>query len=503
MSGHWSARRAALLWVASLALTACSGSTNAQTTAPGAPAPNAPATHAAPPESQTTHPETGALVALPDFSGLVERYGPAVVNVDVVEHAQQSSSEGSNGEDSEDPFNDFFRRFGIPGPNFNPRNAQPQHGTGSGFIVSPDGYILTNAHVVSNADMVTVRLTDRREYQAKVIGIDQRTDVAVVKIDAHNLPVVKIGDPTKLRPGQWVVAIGSPFGFDNSATAGIVSATSRSLPSDNYVPFIQTDVAVNPGNSGGPLFNVRGEVVGINSQIFSQTGGYMGLSFAIPIDVAVNVENQLIHNGRVVRGRIGVTIQDVTAQLAESFGLDRPRGALVSSVEQGGPADKSGVKPGDVITAVNGQIVDRYGELSGRISNMKPGSDAELEIWRSGKAQQIPVRIAELNEKPERTALRTQPGRGADQAARLGLSVRPLSPDEKQQAQTEGNLIVERSAGPAAQAGVQPGDIVIGVNGKRVRSVGELQDAAKTAGKSIALLIQRQDAQIFVPLRLP
>ena len=500
MSGHWSARRAALLWVASLALTACSGSTNAQTTAPGAPAN---ASHAAaPPESQTTHPETGALVALPDFSGLVDRYGPAVVNVDVLEHAQQSSSEGG-GEDSDDPFNDFFRRFGIPGPNSGPRSAQPQHGTGSGFIVSQDGYILTNAHVVSNADMVTVRLTDRREYQAKVIGIDQRTDVAVVKIDAHGLPVVKIGDPQKLRPGQWVVAIGSPFGFDNSATAGIVSATSRSLPSDNYVPFIQTDVAVNPGNSGGPLFNVRGEVVGINSQIFSQTGGYMGLSFAIPIDVAVNVENQLIRNGRVVRGRIGVTIQDVTAQLAESFGLDRPRGALVSSVEQGGPADKSGIKPGDVITAVNGQTIDRYGELSGRISNMKPGSDAELEIWRSGKAQQIPVRIAELNEKPERTALRSQPGRGSDQAARLGLSVRPLSPDEKQQAQTEGSLIVERSAGPAAQAGVQPGDIVIGVNGKRVRSVGELQDAAKTAGKSIALLIQRQDAQIFVPLRLP
>ena len=500
MSFQWSARRAAWVFVAGLALSACSGSSSAQSAAPSVR--SAPAAEVAR-SSESARAESAApLVALPDFSALVERYGPAVVNVDVVEHAQQQSSE-SSGDDSDDPFNDFFRRFGIPGPNFGPHSSQPQHGTGSGFIVSSDGYILTNAHVVSNSDQVTVRLTDRREYQAKVIGADQRTDVAVIKIEAHGLPVVKIGDANKLRPGQWVVAIGSPFGFDNSATAGIVSATARSLPSDNYVPFIQTDVAVNPGNSGGPLFNVRGEVVGINSQIFSQTGGYMGLSFAIPIDVAVNVENQLIRTGRVVRGRIGVTIQDVTAQLAESFGLDRPRGALVSNVEQNGPADKAGVKTGDVILAVNGQDIDRYGELSGRISNMKPGSEAQLSIWRGGKPQQIEVHIAELNEKPEKTAFRGTPGGGANQAARLGLSVRPLSSDEKQQAQTDGSLIVEKAQGPAAAAGVQPGDIVLGVNGKRVRSVSELQEAAKTAGKSIALLIQRQDAQIFVPLRLP
>jgi serine protease Do len=444
------------------------------------------------------------MVALPDFSALVDHYGPAVVNVEVVERSRETSSEseGGGGSDSEDPFNDFFRRFGIPGPNFGPRNAPPARGTGSGFIVSADGFILTNAHVVSNADQVTVRLTDRREFQAKVVGVDQRTDVAVIKIEAHGLPVVKIGDPNKLRPGQWVIAIGSPFGFDNSATAGIVSATSRSLPSDNYVPFIQTDVAVNPGNSGGPLFNVRGEVVGINSQIFSQTGGYMGLSFAIPIDVAVNVENQLIKSGHVVRGRIGVTIQDVNAQLAESFGLDRPRGALVSTVESGGPADKSGVKPGDVILAVNGQSIERYGELSGRISNIKPGSDVKLSLWRNGKQEDLSVKVAELNETPQRSAARGGGGHGLDQAARLGLSVRPLQPDEKQQAQTEGNLVVEKVTGPAAAAGVQPGDIILGVNGKRVRSVSELQDAAKTAGKTIALLIQRQDAQIFVPLRL-
>jgi serine protease Do len=497
---HWSARRAAFLFITSVALAACTGSSSAQSTAPAA--------ATAPRPAADTSASDQPMVALPDFSPLVEKYGPAVVNVEVVERSQQASSsssdEGSEGGGSEDPFNDFFRRFGIPGPGGGgPRNVPPQRGTGSGFIVSQDGYILTNAHVVSNADQVTVRLTDRREFQAKVVGVDQKTDVAVIRIDAHGLPVVKIGDATRLRPGQWVIAIGSPFGFDNSATAGIVSATSRSLPSENYVPFIQTDVAVNPGNSGGPLFNVRGEVVGINSQIFSQTGGYMGLSFAIPIDVAVNVENQLIKTGHVVRGRVGVTIQDVNAQLAESFGLDRPRGALVSSVESGGPADKAGVKPGDVILAVNSQNIDRYGELSGRISNMKPGSEARLTVWRAGKQQDIDVKVAELDEQPQRSASRGGGGgKGADQAARLGLSVRPLQPDEKQQAQTDGTLVVERVTGPAAAAGVQPGDIILGVNGKTVRSIAELQDAAKNAGKTIALLIQRQDAQIFVPLRL-
>src|SRR6202034_3639047 len=276
--------------------------------------------------------------------------------------------------------------FGIPAPGESPHaNQPPMKGAGSGFIVSPDGYILTNTHVVADAEEVTVRLTDRREFQAKVIGADERTDVAVIKINANNLPTVKLGDPSRIKPGQWVLAIGSPFGFENSVTAGIISASARSLPSNNYVPFIQPDVAVTPGNSGGPLFNMAGEVIGINSQIFSRTGGYMGVSFAIPIDVARNVEEQLIRTGRVVRGRIGVTIQDVNAQLAESFGLDRPRGALVSTVEPSGPADKAGVKPADVIVAVNGQNIERYGELSGRISNMKPGTDARLTVWRNGK----------------------------------------------------------------------------------------------------------------------
>ena len=440
-------------------------------------------------------------VTMPDFSALVERYGPAVVNVEVVERPQ---SAGRGGPDAEDPLNDFLRRFGIPNQEGGPqRNAPPAHGTGSGFIVSPDGYILTNAHVVSSAQTVTVKLTDRREFQAKVVGQDERTDVAVIKIDAQNLPVVKIGDPRLLKPGQWVVAIGSPFNFDNTATAGIVSATARSLPSDtSYVPFIQTDVAVNPGNSGGPLFNTRGEVVGINSQIFSQTGSYMGLSFAIPIDIAVNVENQIIRTGHVVRGRIGVQIQDVNAAFAESFGLGRPRGALVSSVEPGGPAERAGIKAGDVILGVNGQSIDHYGELSLLISNMHPGSDARVSVWRGGKAQDIGVKIALVSDDTEKVVAKSAKGPASGQAERLGLTVRSLTAEERQQAQTAGTLVVETVSGPAAAAGVQPGDIILGVNGKPLLGTQDLVAAAKTASKTIALLIQRQEQQIFVPLRL-
>ncbi|HEY6483212.1 MAG TPA: DegQ family serine endoprotease [Steroidobacteraceae bacterium] len=484
------------LWLLSMALGACSGDLNAQSAHSAGPQP-APAQYAA-----TAASAEGSARSLPDFSPLVERYGPAVVNVEVVEKAQQS---GMPGISPNDPFFDFFRRFGIPTPDQGPRgNAPPVHGAGSGFIVSPDGYILTNTHVVANADEVTVRLTDRREFQAKVIGADERTDVAVIKINANNLPTVRLGDPGKIKPGQWVLAIGSPFGFENSATAGIISATARSLPSDNYVPFIQTDVAVNPGNSGGPLFNLAGEVIGINSQIFSRTGGYMGVSFAIPIDVARNVEDQLIKTGKVVRGRIGVTIQDVNAQLAESFGLDRPRGALVSSVEKDGPAAKAGLQPGDVILSVNGKVIEHFGELSGAIAAMKPGSEATLDIWRSGKKRPVSVKIAELKEQPlQARAGGRQNGHATDQASQLGLTVRQLDPQEKQQAQTQGHLVVEEATGPAAAAGVQPGDIILGVNGKAVRTVKDLQDEAKTSGKNVALLIQREDAQIFVPLRIP
>ena len=349
-----------------LALAACSRELSAQSTRAADPPAAAVAAAAQGAETAAMPAPEVTLRALPDFSPLVERYGAAVVNVEVVEKPQGGGLQGLS---PNDPFYDFFRRFGIPAPEQSPHaNQPPMQGAGSGFIVSPDGYILTNTHVVADAEEVTVRLTDRREFQAKVIGADERTDVAVIKINATNLPMVKLGDPSRIKPGQWVLAIGSPFGFENSVTAGIISATARSLPSDNYVPFIQTDVAVNPGNSGGPLFNMAGEVIGINSQIFSRTGGFMGLSFAIPIDVARNVEEQLIRTGHVVRGRIGVTIQDVNAQLAESFGLDRPRGALVSSVEKDGPAAHAGIQPGDVILAVGGHGIEHMGDLSGMIA---------------------------------------------------------------------------------------------------------------------------------------
>src|SRR5690606_34536364 len=310
-----------------------------------------------------------SAAALPDFSSLVEQYGPAVVNVTIVGKRRQVAD--IPGFAPGDPFGEFFRRFGQPIPR---GQIPPPRGEGSGFIVSEDGYILTNAHVVAEAEEVTVKTTDRREYSAKIIGSDPATDVAVLKIDAKNLPTVKIGDPSKLRPGEWVIAIGSPFGFENSVTAGIVSATSRSMPGSNYAPFIQTDVAVNPGNSGGPLFNLNGEVVGINSQIYSRSGGYMGLSFAIPIDVASNVQQQLVSTGKVTRSRIGVSIQDVNAQLAESFGLDRPRGALVGMVEEDGPGAKAGLKPGDVFVKVDGVEVETSSQVPGMIAAKKPGS---------------------------------------------------------------------------------------------------------------------------------
>jgi serine protease Do len=486
----------------SIALAACSGDSSAQGSHPQSQNQGQGSSQTAAAIPSVPAAEATAR-ALPDFSPLVEKYGPAVVNVEVVEKAQPAG--GPQGLSPNDPFYDFFRRFGIPTPDQGPRgNAPPVRGAGSGFIVSADGYILTNTHVVGNADEVTVRLTDRREFPAKVIGADERTDVAVIKINATNLPTVKLGDPSRIKPGQWVLAIGSPFGFENSATAGIISATARSLPSDNYVPFIQTDVAVNPGNSGGPLFNLAGEVIGINSQIFSRTGGYMGVSFAIPIDVARNVEDQLVKSGKVVRGRIGVTIQDVNAQLAESFGLDRPRGALVSSVEKDGPAAKAGLQPGDVILAVNSKPIERYGELSGQIAAMKPGTDATLEVWRGGKKQTVNAKVSELKEQQQQAKLGgKQKDHATNQASQFGLTVRQLDPQEKEQAETQGNLVVEEVTGPAASAGVQPGDIILGVNGKRVKTVKELQDEAKTSGKNVALLIQREDAQIFVPLRIP
>ena len=433
--------------------------------------------------------------SLPNFAGLVDAYGPAVVNVSTITGARDVRGNGPE-LSPDDPFYEFFRGFGFGGP----RGGQvpPSRGEGSGFVISPDGYILTNAHVVDDANEVTVRMTDRREYRAKVVGMDRRTDVAVLKIDAKSLPVVQVGDPRGLKAGEWVIAIGSPFGFENSVTAGIVSATARSL-SDAYTPFIQTDVAVNPGNSGGPLFNLKGEVVGINSQIYSRTGGYQGVSFAIPIDVAMDVKNQLVTTGHVQRGRIGVTIQEVNQPLADSFRLSRPRGALVSQVESGGPAEDAGLKPGDVILAVNGHDIERSSELPPLVAAIKPGQQATLTIWRDKSEKTVRIKIAELEDEP--TVASNDAPTNAD-TGKLGLAVRPLTGNEQKQLHTAGRLVVEDSDGPAAIAGVERGDVILAVNGAPVGSVGEFRKAVDSSGTTVALLIQRDNAQIFVPVRV-
>jgi serine protease Do len=459
---------------------------------------------AAPPKTASSAPaklknnaSAAAAHGLPDFTALVHQYGDAVVNVRVIGHGESDPNEQA--------LLDFFKRFhrGEPGEGPSGGGEGPvMRGTGSGFIVSPDGYILTNAHVVAQADEVTVKLTDRREFQAKVIGSDTRSDVAVIKIDAQDLPVVSIGDDKALEVGEWVLAIGAPFGLENTATAGIVSGTSRTISGESPVPFIQTDVAVNPGNSGGPLFNLQGQVVGINSMIFSQSGGYMGISFAVPIDVAMDVREQLIKTGHVVRGRIGVVAQDVDASLAKSFKLDRPRGALVSAVEKGGPAAKGGVKPGDVILEVGDDPVEQSADLSNLIAESEPGKNADLTVWRGGKERKITVKIEELQESGVKTGKATQDRREAE-GAKLGLVVRPLTPQEKDQVETEGSIVVADVRGSAARAGIQPGDIILAVNDRSVNNVKDLRDeAAKLKrGDSAALLVERAGTQIFVSVR--
>jgi serine protease Do len=446
------------------------------------------------------------VTGLPDFTRLVETYGPAVVNVRVSERPQARSSQRRQ-----------IEPFGIPGfPGFeiDPRERSPRRGEGSGFIVSADGYIMTNAHVVSEADEVTVTLPDRRELEAKVIGFDERTDVAVLKVEARNLPTVKIGDPSQLKPGQWVVAIGSPFGMQNSVTAGIVSATSRDLPQDPgspYAPpsFIQTDAAVNPGNSGGPLFNLQGEVVGINSQIYSQNGGYMGLSFAIPIDIADNVREQLVTTGKVTRSKIGVSIDAVSAADAEAWGLDRPRGALVAGVEEGGPAAKSGIQDGDIILSVDGRPVEGTSSLPTMISSLKPGTVTELEVWRDRKLRKVTVRVVELTPPgPVEASLRGGEGpRGAprpSELAELGLTVRPLTAEEREQVDTQGFLVIEEVSAEIEGSGLRPGDIILSASGKPVKSVAELQATIKAhSSRFVPLRIQRGETIGFQNLRKP
>jgi serine protease Do len=436
------------------------------------------------------------VAGLPDFSGLVAEAGGAVVNVSVTEKAQKIAGPGGQG-DGDDPLSQFFRRFGQP--NQGPDRAPPSRGVGSGFIVSADGYVLTNAHVVSDASEVIVTLTDRREFTAKVVGIDKASDVALIKIAATGLPTVRFGDASKLRPGQWAIAIGSPFGFENSVTAGVISALGRPLndgSGSSYVTFIQTDAAVNPGNSGGPLFNTDGEVIGINSQIYSRTGGYMGVSFAIPIDLALNVKDQLQKNGKVLRSRIGVSVQDIRQQLALSFGLTTPHGALISTVDPTGPGEKAGLKPGDVITSVNGRNIDHSWDLPAIISQLPPGSQAKLGIWHDRKATEVSVKTVLLEDSP------AQAGRasGEDGGGKLGLVLRSLEPGEQKELHTKGRLLVEDVSGPALAAGLQPGDVVLGVNGVGVATVADLKREVARAGHNVALLVQREDAQTYFPI---
>jgi serine protease Do len=485
-----------LRWICPVAvialIAACTGSEPSadEAQAVNPPAAESPATAPAPRSA------TAADRGLPNFAALVEAYGPAVVNVSTIAR-RETSDEGVPELAPDDPLYEFFRRFGFGAPQLQP---PPVRGEGSGFVISADGYILTNAHVVDQAREVTVRTTDRREYRAKVVGVDRHTDVAVLKIDAAKLPYVRIGNQTDVKAGEWVIAIGSPFGFENSVTAGIVSATARSLPGDaSYTRFIQTDVAVNPGNSGGPLFNLQGEVIGINSQIYSRTGGYQGVSFAVPIDVANNVKDQLVANGRVERGRIGVTIQDVNQALSDSFRLSRPRGALVSQVEEDGPADDAGIKPGDVILEVDGKPIERSGELPAVIAGIKPGKQATLTIWRDKSEREIRIKVGELQDEP---AVALRDARGDAETGKLGLAVRPLTGAEQRQLQTTGRLVVEAADGPAAIAGVEPGDVLIAVNGAQVASVSEFSKAVDASGATVALLIQRGNAQIFVPVRI-
>lgn len=439
------------------------------------------------------------IKGLPDFTDLVAKQGAAVVNISTTQtiHNEQNLPNIPEG----DPFYDFFRRFAPQMP-----RDQESQSLGSGFIISTDGYIMTNSHVVDHADKITVRLTDKREFSAKVIGADRRTDVALLKIQATGLPKVTVGDPNKLKVGEWVVAIGSPFGFDNSVTAGIVSAKGRSLPQDNFVPFIQTDVPINPGNSGGPLFNMNEEVVGINSQIYTRSGGSMGLSFAIPIDVAMQVSEQLRTSGKVTRGRIGVTIQELTQELAESFGLNKPNGALVSSVEKNAPADKAGIQASDVILKFDGKPVINSSDLPRIVAAIKPGTKVAVELWRKGGLKQVTVEVAEMpGDAAMERASKKQDDSMGEQISRLGISVSELSQEQLQELQINGGLLVQAVKGSAARAaGLQKGDVLLAVGNAGIRSLSQFTEFIKHVpkGRNVALLVRREDNVSYVAIKL-
>lgn len=440
---------------------------------------------------------------LPDFTQIVEKEGRAVVNISTT-----STVSDDNPGMNEDAF-EIFRRFGFPTPPQQGRGSGRQHqerSLGSGFIIDGAGYILTNAHVIAKADEVTVKLMDKRTFKAKVVGSDARTDVALLKIESAGLPKVTLGDSNKLKQGEWVVAIGQPFGLDNTATAGIVSAKGRSLPDENFVPFIQTDVAINPGSSGGPLFNMAGEVVGINSQIYSRSGGYMGLSFSIPIDVAMKVADDLKKSGKVTRGRLGVSIQDLNEELAKSFGLSKPTGVLFTQVEKDGPADKAGLKAGDILTRFNGQAVESASELPRLVSAIKPGTKVIAQVWRDKAQREIPVVIGELDQADKVSAQREYRGKDkTDGEVNFGLELQELNPAQLKRLSIAYGLLVRNSTGAAAAAGIQSGDVIVGVAGQELTSVAQLKKTlqALKPNETAPLRIVRNGAPGFVVIKAP
>ena len=448
-------------------------------------------------------PMLSAAGQVPNYRAIVATSGPAVVGVTVAglhkASAEEQQQQGLPPGAENDPFFQFFR--GLPG--FQQRGqrgnpAVPFRGQGSGFIISADGLILTNAHVVREAKEVTVKLSDRREFSAKVLGSDAATDIAVLRIQAKDLPIVRLGDPQNIEVGDPVLAIGAPYGFEQTATTGIISAKGRSLPGDAVVPFIQTDAAVNPGNSGGPLFDGTGAVIGINAQIYSQTGGFQGLSFAIPINVALKVKDQIVATGRATHGRLGVAVQDVNQSLAESFGMKRPDGALVAKVTKDSAAEKAGLKPGDVITAVNGDPIVRSGALSSRIGLAAPGDKVKLSVWRDRAERSIDVKLGGADPDEDVASANG----GDQQGVQLGLSLRQLTREEKRQSKLEQGLVIENVDGPAARAGIEAGDVLLAINGKPVTSIEQVRAVMAGKPKSVALLVERDGERIFVPVNL-
>ncbi len=457
---------------------------------------------AAPPSTSAAAPR---LTGLPDFTVLVDEVGPSVVNIRTVERVQPRESDPAA---PDEDMREFFRRFGIPlPPGALPRGPQRpdrgpeqrQRGVGSGFVYSADGFVMTNAHVVDGADEVIVTLPDKREFKARVVGADKRTDVALVKIDARGLKPVRIGDVERLKVGEWVMAIGSPFGLDNTVTAGIVSAKQRET--GDFLPFIQTDVAINPGNSGGPLINMRGEVVGINSQIYSRSGGFMGISFAIPIDEAVRVAEQLKASGKVTRGRIGVAIEPVDKDVAESLGLPRPGGALVRGVEDGSPAAKAGIEPGDIILRFDGKAIEKSADLPRIVGNTKPGTRAAVEVWRRGATKSLTLTVGTFEDESAAAPATEEPKTA--KAGPLGLTVRELTAAERRELKVAGGVRVAEVAGPAATAGLRPGDVIVGLGNQTIASVREFERAVAEwpKGRPVSLLIRRGDWAQWVLVR--